>query len=803
MNKKNIHTLLILLPAFLLTAFKADTDPESNLLRSLLNKLQNHYEWYPQQKAYLHTDKSLYNVDERIWYKAYIVDATSHQPDKMSSNLYVDLINPSGIVVQNRLLKLSEGTARGDFSLQDTVPEGRYKLRAYTNWMRNAGNDFLFSKDIYVRNPYFTTYATKNEVRRIKKSHRKTTRKSDRFDITFHPEGGSLLSGVENIVGYKSIDGLGKGANFQGNLVDKKGNIILNIQSEHLGMGSFRFTPETGEKYYVNAVFPNGKESKFDLPKPVDMGVNLQLEHISGDSIKVYLNTNLEPGNYPPNTNYHLLAHTRGSARFTAELDLAEKTQVSVTKDQFPNGIAHFTLFNSSANPVSERLIFIHNKPVLNIDVLNNASAAGKREKMKSTIIVSDEEGDPVNGSFSLAVVKNSRLTGNKSILSEMLLSSDLKGHIENPEYYFNNYNELKAIHLDNLMLTQGWRRFEWSLVQLNNKMPVEYQVEEGIEINGKITREFFGLPLSDIRVTLTILNQFNDVFTTRSGSKGHFSFKNLNYADTIGVKLEAVRKNGKKNLVIVLDQKDPRHLEDMPYITDQYLRKPGEKGRWVTEKDPEEIEKENDPFYEENNRYYRIHQEPNNVIEVDETMQNYSNVAQMIQGRVPGVMVNGNNITIRGVNSFYGGTDPLFIVDGIPVDKGLALNMNPYDIDRIEILKGPDAAIYGSRGANGVIAIFTKRGKFMLKGVLDFKMLGYHSPREFYSPKYEIENRDDMFEDDRTTLLWEPFLNTGSDGKASIEFYTSDLEGDYSIIVEGMDKSGTVGTGSSSFTIR
>ncbi len=803
MNKRILHILLILFPAFLLTSFRADTDPESNLLRSLLNKLQNYYEWYPQQKAYLHTDKSFYNVDERIWYKAYVVDATSHQPDNMSTNLYVDLINPSGKVVQNRLLRLSNGTARGDFSLQDTVPEGRYKLRAYTNWMKNAGNDFLFSKDIYVRNPYFTTYATKNEVRSIKKSYRQTSRKEDRFDITFHPEGGSLLSGVENIVGYKALNGLGMGVDFQGNLVDKKGNVILNIQSEHLGMGTFRFTPDPGEKYFVNAVFPNGKDQKFGLPKAIDMGVNLHIDHMLGDSIKIQLNSNLEPGNYPPNTNYHLIAHTRGNARFTSELDLINKTRVSVSKDQFPNGIAHFTLFNSAANPVSERLVFIYNKPVLNIDILNNASVAGKREKMKSTIIVSDEVGDPVEGSFSLAIVKNSRITRNNTILSEMLLSSDLNGHIENPDYYFNNYNELKAIHLDNLLLTQGWRRFEWSRVQMNKRIPVDYHVEEGIEINGKITREFFGLPLSDIRVTLTILNQFNDVFTTRSGPKGHFSFKNLGYADTIGVKLEAVRKSGKKNLVIVLDQEDPQHIEDMHYITDQYLRKPGEKGRWVTVKDPEEIEKENDPFYEENNRYHRIHQEPNDVIEVDESMQNYSNVAQIIQGRVPGVVVNGNNITIRGINSFYGGTDPLFIVDGVPVDKDHALNMNPYDIDRIEILKGPDAAIYGSRGANGVIIIFTKRGKFMLKGVLDFKILGYYTPKEFYSPKYEVENRDEMFEDDRTTLLWEPYLDTGPDGKSSIEFYTSDLEGDYSIIVEGMDKSGTAGTGSSSFRIQ
>jgi TonB-dependent SusC/RagA subfamily outer membrane receptor len=567
-------------------------------------------------------------------------------------------------------------------------------------------------------------------------------------------------------------------------------------------MGTFRFTPEDGEKYKLEAVFSNESEKKFDLPDGIEMGVNLQIDPLEEDSIYVRLLSNISPNNYPPNTVYHLLAHTRGNPRFSAEMDLKNDKKISVPKALFPNGIAHFTLFNSASNPVSERLVFIYDDPGIKIKI-NSKSRAGKREKMNAGIEITDRSGDPIQGSYSFAVVKDSRLTETRSIISEMLLASDLKGHIERPGFYFDNYNTEKAALLDNLMLTQGWRRFDWSTVKVNKRLPTEYQVEKGIEISGKITREFFGLPLSDIRVTLTILNEFNDVYTTRSGPKGYFSFKNLNYADTVSVKLEAVRNNGKKNLVIVLDTKDPSHLEDMHYLTDQYLRKPGEEGRWVTEKTPEEIEKENDPFYEENNRYHRIHQEPNDVIEVDETMENYSSVAQIIQGRVPGVMVNGNNITIRGINSFYGGTDPLFLVDGIPVDKGFALGMNPNDIDRIEILKGPDAAIYGSRGANGVIAIYTRRGKFMLKGVLDFQMLGYYDGKEYYSPKYEVEGRDEQFNDERTTLYWEPSLETGPDGKTTLDFYTSDLEGSYSIIIEGTDKAGNFSTGNAGFEIR
>ncbi|MGC9341532.1 MAG: TonB-dependent receptor plug domain-containing protein [Bacteroidales bacterium] len=490
----------------------------------------------------------------------------------------------------------------------------------------------------------------------------------------------------------------------EGSLVDRRGNKILDITSNHLGMGSFSFTPEKGEKYFLETKLDDSKASKYQLPEGIDMGVNLSIDHFGKDSIYIKLISNIEPASYPPNTDYHLFAHTRGKAKFTAVMDLKEKSRVlAIQKDLFPTGVSHFTLFNANSNPVSERLVFLNNKGFLNIDIQVNPVVADKRNELSSTVTVRDSYGDPVQGNFSLAVVKTTELIDDRNILTELLLSSDLKGNIENPSWYFENYNEIKEKELDILMLTQGWRRFDWANVLVNKKLPVSYEVQNGIEIGGKITREFFGLPLRDIKVTLTILNQFNDIFVTRSDMKGYFSFENLYYPDTVGVKIEAVRHSGKKNLVIVVDQKNPENLKDMHYLTEQYLRRPGEEGRWVTEKTPEEIEKENDPFYEENNRYYRIHQEPNDVIIVDETMQNYTNVAQIIQGRVPGVMVNGDNILIRGVNSFYASQDPLFIVDGVPTDKGFAMNMNPYDIDRIEILKGPEAAIYGSRGANGV----------------------------------------------------------------------------------------------------
>ncbi|HYW96130.1 MAG TPA: TonB-dependent receptor plug domain-containing protein [Bacteroidales bacterium] len=797
-------SLVLALVIVLFSSFISIQPSDSNIVKSLVFKLTAFYNWYPQQKVYLHLDKDQYNADERIWFKAYVVNATNHHPDSLSTNLYVDLVNPNGYVVQTVLLKLQDGFANGGFGLQDTVPEGNYRILAYTNWMRNAGDGFFFSKNLYISNPRFKIYATPEEVKTIKHSRRKNIRLAQKFDVSFLPEGGNLLNGVENRVAFKAINELGYPIDISGRLLDKKGNEILTFNSVHDGMGAFSFTPQPGMDYVAQIKSGQSNEKKFRLPEGIDKGIVLKADYAGMDSVRVTIVTNMGTGSMPVNTTYVLFAQTRGVPRFSAEFDLNDPGRtVSIPKKIFPSGITTLTLFNANSLPVSERLIFINQNDGLKINITPSSSSSSKRRELTATINVNDSEGKPVSGNFSLAVIKDTKRSASGNILTGLLLTSDINGHIADPGFYFNGWNTKKEKLLDYVMMTNGWRRFNWSTVLLNQKLPVAFPVENGIEITGKITRQFFKLPLKDIKVTLTILNQYNDVFMTRSGEDGGFAFTGLDYPDTVGVKLEAAKPNGKKSLVIYVDQKETSRIKDMNYVTQQFLRKAGPEGRYpATEEIPEE---EKDPFAEENNKIYRIHNEPEkqDVIIVDEHMQHYQNIAQIIQGRIPGVLVKGNSINIRGINSFYASTDPLFLVDGVVVDKDFALSMTPYDVDRIEVLKGPNAAIYGSRGANGVIAIYTKRGKFMLKGVLDFKMLGYHVPRTFYSPRYDIKRRDESFDDDRTTLYWKPFVITGKDGSARVKFYTSDIEGNYSIVVQGLSPNGTPGFASSSFEVK
>jgi TonB-dependent SusC/RagA subfamily outer membrane receptor len=332
----------------------------------------------------------------------------------------------------------------------------------------------------------------------------------------------------------------------------------------------------------------------------------------------------------------------------------------------------------------------------------------------------------------------------------------------------------------------------------MNPKLPApSYRKEDKIEIHGRITKEFFNLPLADIKVTLTVLNGFNELYTTRSALNGDFKFSGLDYQDTVFLKIEAARASGRKNLLIYVFTRDELRDPKAVYYTNQVLKKPGEAGRMYVEEEPEK-----DPFEEQNNDVFRLHQVPNDVIIVDDNMKHYQNIAQILQGRVPGVLVTGNSVTIRGINSIYGNTEPLYLVDGMIVDQGYALSLSPSDVERIEILKGPETAIYGSRGANGVIAIYTQRGKFMIKGVLEMDVLGYYTPKEFYNPRYELL-KEDPVENDRRTLYWAPEIVTGSEGLVEISFPTSDITGLYRIHIQGLTTDGKPIGGSAFFEVK
>jgi TonB-dependent SusC/RagA subfamily outer membrane receptor len=751
---------------------------------NLAEKLESYYKRYPQQKAYLHLDNVAYHAGEKIWYKAYLVDARTHKADTISENLIVELVNSFGVSSMIQIVKLDRGFANGDFYIPDTIPEGLYQIRAYTNWMRNFGLEYFFQRDINIWNPEHTLTLYRDDKLVNKRHKKKSMRKSKKLDVQFFPEGGYLVDGLESRVGFKAVNELGLGNDIEGSIFDNKKKIVSSISSEHLGMGAFSFIPEAGKKYHAKVVTANGKDYRFDLPETLESGYVLNVLENRDKKLRLSIRSTL------PNPMVTVACHMRGKVIYRGQVQLANGDRtLDIPLNDAPSGILHVTLFDDKREPRCERLVFIRSEDQLRIAVLKHKSEFNPREKVDITLMVMDQQDNPVEGNFSLAVsdrdLVNNAADFQSGIITNLLLSSDLAGRVEKPEYYFDENNQDADEALDYLLMTQGWRRFVWNDVLNENRLEIQHPIQKNLSVHGKITKELFDRPLKDLPVTLTVLSEFNDVFVTRTNNRGRYFFDLPDYEDTIQVEITARRKNGKKNLVIYIDD---NNLPETELIYSSYSRDMIVRGTNRFKPPPEEVI---DTMQEVTEGIYHS---ADFVLEVTDEMRTYGSVLEMIQGRIPGVMVTGNSVLIRGPSTFLGSNEPLYLIDNIPVDVSAVQSMSPMDVERIEVLKGPSAAIYGVRGANGVIAIFTRRGRYMIKGILKFEMLGYHKPREFYSPKYGTQF-DDLVEDYRTTLYWDPDIRTDTTGFAQISFYCSDISSTFHLTVEGISTEGKIGS--------
>lgn len=782
---------LILLPVVVCSfLLPADEDNRLVKIRGVLERFDTEY---PQQKVYLQLDKTIYRVGEDIWFKAYVLDGMTHKPLDNVTNLYVELVNAHNIIVQVKLIKIRNGVGWGDFVLRDTTPEGNFLVRSYTPWMTNFDPSFYFHRNIYVVNPSNKNFISSEDIRFNRHYNRKLKKAAAKFNMQFFPEGGNMVDNMESLVAFKVSDYLDRGIQATGTLRDSKGHEIASFSTVHAGMGAFSFTPSYGQAYYADIRYANGGKDKFKLPEPLKIGYVMHVETLENNRLRVSVRTNRPLTQDPLANDIILVIQTRGKIDFAEVIDMPENHMTkTIDAAAFPEGICQVTLFDGRGTPQAERLAYIQEDsfPVIEIRGIN--SDYHTRDKVETDIEVKLPGSTRVQGSYSVSVamVKDS-LQPESFILSDLLLTSDLHGAIEYPAWYFEKRDAVHKAGLDLLMLTHGWRRFKWGDLLAGKFPEAQYKEEKGITISGRITRDFFDIPIRNAKVSLTILSAYNDYFKTTTDKNGRFMFDNLDYPDTISVVLEASKPNGRKNLVILVDENEfkPAYTRNADAHTQAVLAK-GEDWRYRNVK---RIDFTKDPEKEkivEHSKPFKLHNSADNVIFMKDVPDGYTDMFQVLQGRVPGVSVVGNSVSIRGTNSLYLSNDPLFLIDGTQVSASTFRMVNPKDVEYIEILKGPSAAIYGIQGANGVIAAYTKRGEFVKRGYLDFKMLGYATPREFYRTDYS-QHLSTGINDLRTTLYWNPDLKIDDHGKATIHFYTSDQKGAFLFQVEGITTNG------------
>lgn len=881
--KRILLTLSVALLAFFsFSAFIVDDDP----LTALLKKLEEYTKKYPQEKVYLQMDKPYYAVGDNIWFKAYVIDAKTSAPSMLSNILYVELINEKDSVTKQLKLPMESGITWGDFKLADTLKDGNYRVRAYTQWMRNAGPDFFFDKTIKIGNAWtnevftktsnvlstegnmdkvsstiqFTDKAGKpyantdvsyealinnkivtrgkettngngeivininnnqagksgkiiatilvDKQKIVKSIPIKTT--SNAIDVQFFPEGGTLIEGLPSRVGIKAVNAVGLGENISGQIIDNDGAEILKFETTHLGMGSLFLSPFAGKTYTAKVKFANGNEKTIPLPKVEKSGYGLSIN--TNDSAKVTIKVMLTP-DLLNKGELKLVAQHNGGVYFSSTIPTTKQiATISVIKNEFLSGITQFTLFSADNVPVSERIIFIANSSdQIGLAVQNLQATYEKRGKVDLDFTASNNN-KPVQGSFSVAITNATVITpdleNESNILTRLLLTSDLVGYVEKPNSYFLN-NDLKTrTALDNLLLTQGWRKINWKLINDNQQPFLAYQPEKAMKISGKITKG--GKPVANGKVSLFSTSGGFFAIDTLSNAKGEFNFDQISFKDSTRFVVQARTDKNNKNVQIDLDlvpgqivtpNKNTGDIEVnvnevlMPYLNqsntyfeEQYKR--GLMNRTIMLKEIKVVEKkEATPNSQNLNGPGKA-----DAIITAKDLQNTFSLSQYLMGRVAGITVRDGKAYSARANG------PMSIVlDGMNMGSDFGLDdFVVQDIESVEVLKGIGmTAIYGSGGVNGVLVVTTKRGagtsdyNRYAPGIVTYAPKGFFVNREFYSPKYDAN--PDPKPDLRTTVYWNPHLVSDVNGKGKLSYFNTDQPGSYRIVIEGIDATGNL----------
>lgn len=349
--------------------------------------------------------------------------------------------------------------------------------------------------------------------------------------IQFFPEGGQMIIGLPTRVGFKAVGSDGLGTNVSGEVTDETSSNPVTFKSGFAGMGSFQFTPRGGHSYHAHLRYEDGTEENKDLPKAEEYGYALSIDNTDSQQVKINIAAKL----VTPSENVTVVAQCNNRIQYSATLSLNNgNASAIVSKKKFPTGIVQFTLFDAATKPVAGRLVFINHNDCIRINNSWDKTLYSKREHVKIMLTVKDEKGDPVAGNFSIAVTDGSSAavdTMNKrSILSDLLLTSDLKGYIEKPDYYFTNINNNIA-ELDNLMLTQGWRRFVWKEILANKFPAATFAAEKNLAISGKVL-SMKGEPVAGAKVTLLSKKGQGYIYDTLTGADGSFTFEDLDFDD-------------------------------------------------------------------------------------------------------------------------------------------------------------------------------------------------------------------------------------------------------------------------------
>ena len=509
----SVQRFYILFSLFILTRFAAS----SQSVDSLYRKVEGFGIGLPQEKVYLHIDNTCYFIGDTIWYKGYVTRSDKGTLTDLSKILYVELLTPDGFLVERQQLEMPDGTAHGAFVLTDSLYAGYYELRAYTRWMLNFGineyphikssEEYFFTKKmakeffrdfdkLYGRvfpvydKPDTMGIYIKDMTRRPMRRYFKERKGKPELSLKFFPEGGTLIEGTTCRVAYELNSDEGEHLDAELIITDRHGNEILRSSTAHRGRGVFTL-PKVSGNYKARFRYKE-YDYEFKLPESEHEGISLIAEQ-KDSTLTVRLERTEHLNIFPGGLALHVM--NGGVSKYFSHINFPESdsTKLSIPLSQLPTGVNQLTVHDGEGRIYADRLVFVRHAELplttLQVEGLKNQYAPYEEIEIKLSL---NDTSAITNSHVSLSV--RDRSTDEPShddgtILTEMLLGSELKGFVESPGYYFEMDDSIHRSHLDLLMMVQGWRRYEWRKMADVERFDLPYLPEKFQTIGGCVNK--------------------------------------------------------------------------------------------------------------------------------------------------------------------------------------------------------------------------------------------------------------------------------------------------------------------------
>jgi hypothetical protein len=754
-----------------------------------------------QEKIFVHVDRSFYQSGETMWFKIYVVDGTLHKPVDISAVAYLEVMDDSNKRILQTKIQLKDGKGNGSLLLSPSINTGNYVIRAYTNWMKNFSPEFYYQQSITILN--VMREPVEENVARTAQTG---------YDVQFFPEGGHLVSGLTSKVGFRSSDRNGNSIEFSGAVVNADNDTIVKFHPTHFGIGGFMFTPLASQSYRVIVKDTKNTVFTYSLPTIEAQGYVMMVKDSSG-LLEVNVSAKFPDGQ--PET-IHLLAHTRNQIVSTQSGQLVNgKVIFLIDKKLLPDGITHITLFNKAGSPVSERLCFKRPAKNLAIEAKSNSDQYGIRKKIEIDLETKSLM-NPVPSNLSIAVFRMDSLQSHESVEigSYLLLTSDLRGTVESPSWYFSNTGKESDEALDNLMLTHGWSRFSWENILKPADEKILYMPEQRSHvITAKISDAVTNLPAPQVPAFLSTPGTGIRLYTSRSNDHGEVMFEVKDFFNQNKIVLQT---NLLQDSTYKIEMNDPfsanlssfraplfqptAYTKARESILSQSIHTQVQYVFYSDSVRSAKVKKDTVAFYGTPDEHYLL-DDYTRFTTMEDVMREY--VADLQVRKKSGKLQFWVLDQLSGF-SFKGSS--VVLVDGVPVfDMQKIMDFDPLKVQSLDIVTrryfiGP--AIF-----DGIVSYKTY-SEDLAGFPLDPKVLiqnyeGVQGQREFYAPRYDDAKQfESRLPDFRDLLYWNANVETGEDGKSHLEFYTSDQPGKYKVIIQGITSQGIPGDRSFTFDV-